>query len=164
VLLGENQYLQARPDYCQGWGAEDAGDIDQSRLGRRLLHLCGCCLLRSSSDGFRAPLSSRGLALHLRQEFFDSGGWLRIPAASPTVSHSPSSPCSTGSVGGISCKQGNFIVNTCTRDIGTRLHYSRWFTSWDVVSVTFNFMATRLRAALRGLLGGAGRLASRLAA
>jgi hypothetical protein len=32
-----------------------------------------------------------------------------------------------------------------------------------VVSVTFNFLATRLRAALRGLLGGAGRLASRLA-
>jgi hypothetical protein len=29
--------------------------------------------------------------------------------------------------------------------------------------VTFIFLATRLRAALRGLLGGAGRLASRLA-
>jgi hypothetical protein len=28
------------------------------------------------------------------------------------VSHSPSSPCSMGSVGGISCKKGNFIVNT----------------------------------------------------
>jgi hypothetical protein len=36
------------------------------------------------------------------------------------------------------------------------------FTSWDVVSVTFNFLATRLRTTLRGLLGGAGRLASRL--
>jgi hypothetical protein len=35
-------------------------------------------------------------------------------------------------------------------------------TSWDVVSVTFNFLATRLRATLRGLIGGAGRLASRL--
>jgi hypothetical protein len=35
-------------------------------------------------------------------------------------------------------------------------------TSWDVVSVTFNFLATRLRATLRGLLSGAGRLASRL--
>jgi hypothetical protein len=35
-------------------------------------------------------------------------------------------------------------------------------TSWDVVSVTFNFLATRLDATLRGLLGGAGRLASRL--
>jgi hypothetical protein len=36
------------------------------------------------------------------------------------------------------------------------------FTSWHVVSVTFNFLATRLRATLRGLLGGAGRLASKL--
>jgi hypothetical protein len=35
-------------------------------------------------------------------------------------------------------------------------------TSWDVVSVTFNFLATRLRATLRGLLDGAGKLASRL--
>jgi hypothetical protein len=35
-------------------------------------------------------------------------------------------------------------------------------TSWDIVSVTFNFLATRLRATLRVLLGGAGRLASRL--
>jgi hypothetical protein len=29
--------------------------------------------------------------------------------------------------------------------------------------MTFNFLATRLRATLRGFLGGAGRLASRLA-
>jgi hypothetical protein len=36
-------------------------------------------------------------------------------------------------------------------------------TSWDVVSVTFNFLATRLRATLRGFLGGAVGLASRLA-
>jgi hypothetical protein len=35
-------------------------------------------------------------------------------------------------------------------------------TSWDVVSVTFNFLATRLRTTLRSLLGGVGRLASRL--
>jgi hypothetical protein len=35
-------------------------------------------------------------------------------------------------------------------------------TSWDVVSVTFNFLATRLRATLHGFLGGAGRLAFRL--
>jgi hypothetical protein len=35
-------------------------------------------------------------------------------------------------------------------------------TSWDVVSVTFNFLVTRLRGTLRGLRGSAGRLASRL--
>jgi hypothetical protein len=36
-------------------------------------------------------------------------------------------------------------------------------TSWDVVIVTFIFLVTRFRATLRGLLGGVGRLASRLA-
>jgi hypothetical protein len=35
-------------------------------------------------------------------------------------------------------------------------------TSWDVISVTFNFLATRLRATLRGFLNDAGRLAYRL--
>jgi hypothetical protein len=36
------------------------------------------------------------------------------------------------------------------------------FTFCDVVSVTFSFLATRLRATLCGLLGGAGKLASKL--
>jgi hypothetical protein len=36
-------------------------------------------------------------------------------------------------------------------------------TSWLVVSVIFNFFAARFRVALRGLLGGTGMLASRLA-
>jgi hypothetical protein len=39
VLLGKNQHLQARPDHRHGWGAEDTSNVDQSRLGRRLL-LC----------------------------------------------------------------------------------------------------------------------------
>jgi hypothetical protein len=92
------------------------------------------------------------------------GAGLRLAPAdgSPTVSQSPSSPCSTGSEGDISCKQGNFVVNIQHRDVSTRLPYSRRLTSWDVVSVTFNFLATRLRATLRSLLGGAGKLASRL--
>jgi hypothetical protein len=36
-------------------------------------------------------------------------------------------------------------------------------TSWEVVAVTFSFLAMCFCATLRGLLGGAGRLASRLA-
>jgi hypothetical protein len=40
--------------------------------------------------------------------------------------------------------------------------YSRKLTSWDVVSVTLSFLAMRLRATLRGFLGGAGKLASKL--
>jgi hypothetical protein len=91
------------------------------------------------------------------------GAGLRLPPAGcPTVSQSPLSPCSTGSEGGISRKQENFVVNIQHRDISTRLPYSIRLTSCDVVSVTFNFLVTRLRATLRGLLGGAGRLASRL--
>jgi hypothetical protein len=92
------------------------------------------------------------------------GVGLRLPpAGSPNVSQSPSSPYSMGSEGGISCKQGNFVVSTQHRDISTQLLYSRRLTSWDVVSETFNFLAMHLRATLRGFLGGAGRLASRLA-
>jgi hypothetical protein len=44
------------------------------------------------------------------------------------------------------------------------LNYSREeLTSWEVVAVTSSFLATHFRATLRGLLGGAGRLASRIA-
>jgi hypothetical protein len=35
-------------------------------------------------------------------------------------------------------------------------------TSWEVVSITFSFLATRFHATLRGRLSGAGRLASKL--
>jgi hypothetical protein len=91
------------------------------------------------------------------------GAGLRLAlAGSSTIARSPSSPCSTGSDGGISCKQGNFFVNTQHRGMSTRLPYSSRLTSWEVVSVTFNFLATRLQATLRGFFGGAGRLASRL--
>jgi hypothetical protein len=58
------------------------------------------------------------------------GAGLRLPpAGSPTVSQSPLSPCSTGSEGGISCKQWSFIVSTLHRDTSTRLPYSRKLTS-----------------------------------
>jgi hypothetical protein len=84
VLLGKNQHLQARPDYRHGWGAEDTGDVNKSRLGRRLLlRLCGRCLFSSSSGGFCAPLSNRRLALHLRQKLFDSGGWATTTSSFP---------------------------------------------------------------------------------
>jgi hypothetical protein len=76
VLLGEDQHLQAQPDHCHGWGAEDTGDVNQSCLGRRLfLRLSSRCLFSGSSGRSCAPLSSRGLALQLRQKLFYSGGW-----------------------------------------------------------------------------------------
>jgi hypothetical protein len=77
----------------------------------------------SSSGGRCALLSNRGLALQLRQKLFYGGGWATTtPSPLPTVSQLPSSPCSTGSEGGISCEQGNFVDNTQTRDMSTRLH------------------------------------------
>jgi hypothetical protein len=92
------------------------------------------------------------------------GAGLRLlSAGSPTVSHSPSSPWSTGSEGGISCKHSEFscqhIHHYKDKYLTTLLEE---FTSWDVVSVTFNFLATCLRSTLRGLLSGTGRLASQL--
>jgi hypothetical protein len=165
VLLGKDQYLQARPDHRHGWGAEDTGNVDQSCLGRcLLLRLSSRCLFSGSSGRFYAPLSHRGWHIICAKSSSTVGAGLRLPpAGSPIVSQSPPSPCSTGSEGGISCKQGNLIFNTQHRGISTRLPYSRRLTSWDVVSETFNFLATRLEDTLHGFLGGAGRLASRLA-
>jgi hypothetical protein len=45
------------------------------------------------------------------------------------VSHTPSSPSSTGSAGGTSCIQGRPLVSKRTRTTGTRLLYSRQLTS-----------------------------------
>jgi hypothetical protein len=72
----KDEHLQARSDHRNGRGAEDTGDVDQSRLGRRfLLRSSSRCLSSGSSGRFCAPLSNRGLALQLRQDLFYSGGW-----------------------------------------------------------------------------------------
>jgi hypothetical protein len=66
------------------------------------LRLCGRCFFSSNSSrcnallrfrghqffcsggcGLRAFLTSRGLALHLRQELFDSGGWATTSSGLP---------------------------------------------------------------------------------
>jgi hypothetical protein len=91
------------------------------------------------------------------------GAGLRLPAGSPTVGHVPSSPSDTGSVGGTSCRQQTTTRQQSTRPPGTRLLCSRTLTSGGVVSETFSFFATRFLVGLRGFLGGAARLASRLA-
>jgi hypothetical protein len=106
VLLGKDLHLQARPDYRHGWGAEDAGDVVQSSLGRRLLLRLSSRLLFSSSSGRSSPpLSNWGWRVRCATSSSTVGAGLRLPpAGSPTVSQSPSSPCSTGSEGGIFCK------------------------------------------------------------
>jgi hypothetical protein len=66
------------------------------------LHLCGCCFTSSSSSWYSAllrsrgyhffsgssrrlcaSLRSRGLALQLRYELFDSGGWTTTTSGLP---------------------------------------------------------------------------------
>jgi hypothetical protein len=131
VLLGKVQYLQAGPDYRHGGGAEDAGNVYQSTLGRHLLlRLCSRCLLCSNGSrrsallrsyshhlfdgggcGFCALLTSRGWRSKRAMSSTTVGAGLRLPAGSPTVSHSPSSPSSTGSVGGTSYIQGRLLIS-----------------------------------------------------
>jgi hypothetical protein len=67
-------------------GAEHAGDVDQSSLGRcLLLGLSSRWLFSDSSGRFSAPFSNWGLACQLHHEFFHSGGW--AAAASSRLSH-----------------------------------------------------------------------------
>jgi hypothetical protein len=54
-------------------------------------------LLSVRAGGWRSSCASSSLTV---------GAGLRLPAGSPTGSHTPSSPSSTGSVGGTSCTQG----------------------------------------------------------
>jgi hypothetical protein len=49
------------------------------------------------------------------------GAGLRLLAGSPTVSHPPSSPSSTGSAGGTSYIQGRLLISKRTRTMGTRV-------------------------------------------
>jgi hypothetical protein len=86
VLLGKDLHLQARPDYRHGWGTEDAGEVDQSSLGRHpLLGLSSRWLFSDSSGWFRAPLSNWGLARQLHHELLYGGGW--AAATSSRLSH-----------------------------------------------------------------------------
>jgi hypothetical protein len=87
------------------------------------------------------------------------GGLQLLSVAPPTMFQLSSSLRSTGSDDGISC---NSTVSTqCFKNkYSTTL--LKELTSWEVVSVTFSFLATRFRATFRGLLGSARRLASKL--
>jgi hypothetical protein len=67
VLLEEEHHLQARPDYCHGWGAKYAGDVDKSSFSRRLLFGFSSRWLFSSSscDWLNPALSNWGLTCQL---------------------------------------------------------------------------------------------------
>jgi hypothetical protein len=86
VLLGKDLHLQARPDYCHGRGAEDAGDVDQSSFSRRLLlGLSRRWLFRNSYGRLSTPFSNWGLARQLHQKIFYGRGW--AVAGSSWLSH-----------------------------------------------------------------------------
>jgi hypothetical protein len=96
-------YLQVRPDDSHGRSTEDAGDVNQSTLGGRfflrlfdyrllhggggrrgrLLRPCGFRLSNGGGRGYSALLWSRGLALQLRQDFSNSGGWTSVSSRFP---------------------------------------------------------------------------------
>jgi hypothetical protein len=94
-----------------------------------------CCVIRDTSS------STVGTRLRL------------LSVGSPNMSQSDD---------GISCDNSEFSCQHAILQDKYPTTLLEEITSWDVVSVTFNFLATRLRTTLRGLLGGAGRLASRL--
>jgi hypothetical protein len=91
------------------------------------------------------------------------GAGLRLlSAGSPTVSQSPSSPWSTGSKGGISCKQRNFVVSIHNIEKQVLDYPTQGAYLLRRGLGSFSFLATHLRAMLRGLLGGTGKLASKV--
>jgi hypothetical protein len=92
------------------------------------------------------------------------GARLRLlSAAPPTVSQVSSSPCFTGSDGGISCDNSRLNCQHATLHGKLLTTLLGELTSWAVDVVTFNFLAERFRATFHGLLNGAGRLASKIA-
>jgi hypothetical protein len=165
ALLGKDQHLQARSDHYHGLGDEDTGDVDHSCLGRRLL-LClsSQCLLSSSSGRFCAPLSNRGLVLQLCQELFYGGGWAMttpswlhhcVPIAFVTL---------LNGVGRQHLLQARKLRNqhtTSRHQYSTTLFKTAYLLGHGLRDL--KLLATRLRDTLCGFLGGAGRLASRLA-
>jgi hypothetical protein len=126
----------------------------------------------SSRARFWPPLHGRRLRLdnsgrplcHLRHKFFYSGGWAaaslsRLSHCLPVISF----PLINRA------RRWNLLRELKIQASAYTVLQDKYsttlledLTSCDVVSVTFNLLATRLRATLSGLLGGAGRLASRL--
>jgi hypothetical protein len=68
-----------------------------------------------------------------------------------------------GSDGGISCDNSRLNCQHAILHDKYSTTLLEELTSWAVDAVTFSFLAACFRATLRGLLGGAGMLASKLA-
>jgi hypothetical protein len=173
VLLGDGFHLQAGPDNSHGQSAKYAGNINKPGFRGRLPFSLDCYWSSgSSSHGRLSPAffcrhlrlgSTRRLLCHLWQRLFYGGGWTAAPLSrfshrAPVVFF----PLIRG-VG-----RRNFLRQLKIQLLARILQdkYSTTIleelTSWEVVFVTFSFLVTRFRATLRGLLGGAVRVASKL--
>jgi hypothetical protein len=64
-----------------------------------------------AAAGSMLPWGAGGWRSNCARSSSTVGAGLRLPAGYPTVSHLPSSPCSTGSVGSTSCKQGSSVIS-----------------------------------------------------
>jgi hypothetical protein len=167
VLLGKDQHLQARSDHRHSWGAEDTGNVDQSCLGRRLfLRLSSRCLLSGSSDRFCAPLSSRGLALQLRQKLFYGGGWatttpIWFPHCVPIAFDAL--PNGVGRRHLLQARELGHQHTTSRHQYSTTLFKMAYLLGRGLRDLQLlGHALAALRATLRGFLDGAGKLASRL--
>jgi hypothetical protein len=118
--------------------------------------------LLSSGDAHGSPTSVACCACFGTTSSKAGAGLRLLSVAPPTVSHSSSSPWSAGSDDGISYDTSKFNCQHARVQDKYSTTLLEELTSWAVVSVTFNFLATRLCATLRGFFGGAGRLASKL--
>jgi hypothetical protein len=75
----------------------------------------------AAATGSVLPCGARGWRSNCAKSSSTVGAGLRLPAGSPTVSHPPSLPSSTGSAGGTSYIQGRLLISKRTRTMGTRL-------------------------------------------
>jgi hypothetical protein len=79
VLPEEELHLQARPDYCHGWGAKYAGDVDKSSFSMRLFFSFSSRRLFSSrSCGWLSPALNNWC---LRLDLCHGGGWAVVPSS-----------------------------------------------------------------------------------
>jgi hypothetical protein len=74
----------------------------------------------AAATGSVLPYGAGGWCSSCAKSSSTVGAGLRLPAGSPTVSHTPSSSSSTGSVGGTSCKHERLLISKGTRAMGTR--------------------------------------------
>jgi hypothetical protein len=132
------------------------------------------------TTGSSAPVVTEGSGLHSSDDAHGSsasvaccvgfgttsstvGAGLRLlSVAPPMVSQSSSSPWSAGSDDRISYDNSKFNCQHARFQDKYSTTLLEELTSWAVVSVTFNFLATCFSVTLRGFLGGSGRLVSKL--